>query len=53
MDKITKDQTVIEKAKYEKPLFEESKEFFPDEIWNKFNDVLKACMQCSGCHGCR
>jgi len=52
MDAIEKGQ-IEEKVKYEKPLFEESKEFFPDEIWDKFNDVLKACMQCSGCHGCR
>lgn len=41
------------KTKYEKPLFEESKELaFPREVWEKFNGG-KGCMQCAGCHACR
>jgi len=53
MDAIEKGQ-IEEKVKYEKPLFEEhQKKFFAEEIWDKFNDVIKSCMQCSGCHGCR
>lgn len=43
-----------DKVKYEKPLFEESKGLsFPNEIWEKFTNGDKSCMQCSGCHGCR
>lgn len=54
VDTIQKEQPVIEKVKYEKPLFEEhTKKFFPQEIWDKFSDPIKSCMQCSGCHGCR
>ena len=53
MDTIEKEQ-IEEKVKYEKPLFEECKEMkFTEEIWEKFTNGDKSCMQCSGCHGCR
>ena len=54
------DATLLEEeerteVRYEKPLFEEhQRTFFTEEIWEQFTPVeIRACMQCSGCHGCR